>query len=62
MDPENQEKSPDIHTNLIDSKNLIGFKGEVICGDINVQNDLKILNSYKFNYIFNTYVRIIIQP
>ena len=34
-------------------KNLIGFKGEVICGDINVQNDLKLLNSYKFNYIFH---------
>ena len=34
-------------------KNLIGFKGEVICGDINVQNDLKLLNSYKFDYIFH---------
>ena len=34
-------------------KNLIGFKGEVICGDINVQNDLKFLNSYKFDYIFH---------
>jgi ADP-L-glycero-D-manno-heptose 6-epimerase len=34
-------------------KNLIGFKGEVICGDINVKNDLKLLNSYKFDYIFH---------
>jgi ADP-L-glycero-D-manno-heptose 6-epimerase len=34
-------------------KNLIGFKGEVICGDINVQNDIKLLNSYKFDYIFH---------
>ena len=34
-------------------KNLIGFKGEVIWGDINVQNDLKLLNSYKFDYIFH---------
>jgi ADP-L-glycero-D-manno-heptose 6-epimerase len=34
-------------------KNLIGFKGEVICGDINIQNDLKLLNSYKFDYIFH---------
>jgi len=34
-------------------KNLIDFKGEVICGDINVQNDLKLLNSYKFDYIFH---------
>jgi ADP-L-glycero-D-manno-heptose 6-epimerase len=34
-------------------KNLIDFKGEVICGDINIQNDLKLLNSYKFDYIFH---------
>jgi ADP-L-glycero-D-manno-heptose 6-epimerase len=34
-------------------KNLINFKGEIICGDINVQNDLKLLNSYQFDYIFH---------
>ena len=34
-------------------KNLINFKGEIICGDINVQNDLKLLNSYEFDYIFH---------
>jgi len=34
-------------------KNLINFKGEIICGDINVLNDLKLLNSYKFDYIFH---------
>tara|TARA_B100000795_G_scaffold131975_1_gene98492 strand:- start:3699 stop:4700 length:1002 start_codon:yes stop_codon:yes gene_type:complete len=36
-----------------DYRNLIGFKGELICGDINSQNDLKLLNSYKFDYIFH---------
>jgi ADP-L-glycero-D-manno-heptose 6-epimerase len=34
-------------------KNLIGFKGKVICGDINSQNDLALLNSYKFDFIFH---------
>jgi ADP-L-glycero-D-manno-heptose 6-epimerase len=34
-------------------KNLIGFKGEVICGDINLQDDLKLLNNYRFDYIFH---------
>jgi ADP-L-glycero-D-manno-heptose 6-epimerase len=34
-------------------KNLLGFNGKVICGDINKKNDLKILNSYKFDYIFH---------
>lgn len=34
-------------------KNLIGFKGEVICGDINNSNDLELLNDYKFDYIFH---------
>jgi len=32
-------------------KNLIGFKGEVISGDINY--DLALLKSYKFDYIFH---------
>ena len=34
-------------------KNLINFKGEIICGDINAQNDLKLLNNYQFDYIFH---------
>jgi ADP-L-glycero-D-manno-heptose 6-epimerase len=34
-------------------KNLIGFKGDIICGDINNQNDLKLLNDYTFEYIFH---------
>ena len=36
-----------------DYRNLIGFKGEVICGDISSLNDLKLLESYKFDYIFH---------
>ena len=34
-------------------ENLIGFKGDVICGNLNNQADLKILNDYKFDYIFH---------
>jgi ADP-L-glycero-D-manno-heptose 6-epimerase len=34
-------------------KNLIGFNGEVICGNINNQDDLLLLNKYKFDYIFH---------
>ena len=34
-------------------KNLIGFTGEVICGDLNNKSDLEILSSYKFDYIFH---------
>jgi ADP-L-glycero-D-manno-heptose 6-epimerase len=34
-------------------KNLIGFKGEVICGNINSTDDLSFLNNYKFDYIFH---------
>ena len=34
-------------------KNLIGFKGYVICGNINKKNDLILLNNYKFDYIFH---------
>ena len=34
-------------------KNLIGFDGEIICGNINNPQDLEILNSYKFDYIFH---------
>ena len=34
-------------------KNLIGFKGDIICGNINNQTDLRLLNAYKFDYIFH---------
>ena len=34
-------------------KNLIGFKGEVICGNINSKHDLLFLDKYKFDYIFH---------
>ena len=34
-------------------KNLIGFKGEVVCGNINSKVDLALLDDYKFDYIFH---------
>ena len=34
-------------------KNLIGFTGNVICGDINNKDDLKLLDTYTFDYIFH---------
>ena len=34
-------------------KNLIDFKGDVICGNINNKNDLLLLNKYNFDYIFH---------
>lgn len=34
-------------------KNLIGFRGDIICGNINIKNDLALLNDYKFDYIFH---------
>lgn len=34
-------------------KNLIGFKGEIICGDLNNKEDLELLNNYKFDFIFH---------
>ncbi len=34
-------------------KNLIGFKGRVICGNINNQNDLALLGDYKFDFMFH---------
>ena len=34
-------------------KNLIGFSGEIICGNINNQDDLALLCDYKFDYIFH---------
>jgi len=38
---------------LGDFKNLIGFKGEIICGNINSKDDLSLLYKYKFDYIFH---------
>jgi len=34
-------------------KNLIGFTGDVVCGNINNKADLALLNNYKFDYIFH---------
>ena len=38
---------------LGDFKNLVGFKGEVICGNINSKYDLSLLDRYKFDFIFH---------
>ncbi len=34
-------------------KNLIGFKGDIICGNINNKAELALLSDYKFDYIFH---------
>ena len=34
-------------------KNLIGFKGKIICGNINSNSDLALLDEFKFDYIFH---------
>ena len=34
-------------------KNLIGFSGDVICGDLNSEKDLSALDDYTFDYIFH---------
>ena len=34
-------------------KNLIGFEGDIICGNINNQADLALLSDYKFDYVFH---------
>jgi ADP-L-glycero-D-manno-heptose 6-epimerase len=34
-------------------KNLIGFNGNIICGNINNQEDLLLLDDYKFDFIFH---------
>ena len=34
-------------------KNLIGFKGRVICGNINNYDDLALLGDYKFDFVFH---------
>jgi len=34
-------------------KNLIGFKGDIICGNINDKDDLALLDKYNFDFIFH---------
>lgn len=34
-------------------KNLIGFQGEIICGNVNNKDDLALLGDYKFDFIFH---------
>jgi len=34
-------------------KNLIGFKGSIICGNITNQGDLALLADYKFDFVFH---------
>ena len=34
-------------------KNLIGFHGDIICGDINNKVDMQMLETYDFDYIFH---------
>jgi len=34
-------------------KNLIDFKGDVICGNINSKTDLALLDNYKFDFMFH---------
>jgi len=34
-------------------KNLVGFKGDIICGNINSTVDLGLLNEYSFDFIFH---------
>ena len=34
-------------------KNLIGFTGDIVCGNINSKSDLALLNDYKFDYVFH---------
>ena len=34
-------------------KNLIGFNGDIICGNINRKSDVALLDKYKFDFIFH---------
>jgi len=34
-------------------KNLIGFTGDIVCGNINNKADLTLLSDYKFDYVFH---------
>lgn len=50
----NSETSFDKNTySLGHYKNLIGFYGDVICGNICNKDDLKLLDKYKFDFIFH---------
>ena len=54
-----QENYPDAHIVIFDAfvlghfKNLQGFKGEVIAGDITDPVAMKRLKAHKFDYIFH---------
>lgn len=51
-----RDKSSSENGNLLSLghyKNLIGFEGDIICGDINDTSDLRRLNDFKFDYIFH---------
>jgi len=50
----NNERFPSGNpTSLGHFKNLIGFHGEIISGDINNREDMEHLREYEFNYIFH---------
>ena len=34
-------------------KNLIGFHGDILCGNLNSEKDLTLLDAYNFDYIFH---------
>ncbi len=34
-------------------KNLIGYKGDTVCGNLNSDKDLALLDDYRFDYIFH---------
>ena len=34
-------------------KNLIGFHGDILCGNLNSEKDLALLDAYNFDYIFH---------
>jgi len=34
-------------------ENLVGFTGDIICGNLNNKDDLSLSNNYKFDYIFH---------
>ena len=50
----NNETSPNGNlTSFGHYKNLIGFEGNVICGNINNKSDLALLDKFKFDFIFH---------
>ena len=51
-----RDKSSSENGNLLSLghyKNLIGFEGDIICGDINDSSALRRLNDFKFDFIFH---------